>query len=141
MLCGTSISMSKITRSSVYIIGLVGFLLSPGLSQAQTLSISSLSPTSGPVGTQVTITGSGFTPTGNKVKFGNLGSELNPSYNLNSSDGTTLVFAVPSSNYAPCWFFTRFKCYLPVKDTQPGIYPVSVINASGTSNEITFTVI
>ncbi len=101
----------------------------------------SLSPTSGPAGTQVTITGSGFTPTGNKVKFGNLGSEDNPSYSLNSSDGTTLVFAVPLSNYASCWFLTRFKCYRPIKLTQPGIYPVSVINASGTSNAIDFTVI
>ncbi len=54
--------------------------------------INYLQPSSGVVGSNVTIVGSGFTPAGNRVKFGNLGSENNPSYNLNSYNGTTLTF-------------------------------------------------
>ena len=102
-------------------------------------AVTSLSPTFGPIGTTVTIAGSGFTATGNKVKFGSLGSEDNPKYSLNSSDGKTLVFTVPSSNYLSCWY-TNPVCSAAQYSTQPGIYGVSVINANGTSNEISFTV-
>ncbi|MCL5733128.1 MAG: peptidoglycan-binding protein [Patescibacteria group bacterium] len=103
--------------------------------------ISSISPSSGPVNTQVTITGS-FTLTGNKVKFGSLdtlGTENNPSYTLNSFDGKTLVFTVPPGNYLPCWYTTP-ACGAPAFLTQPGVYGVSVTNANGTSNTVTFTV-
>ncbi len=101
--------------------------------------IFSLSPTSGVIGTQVTIHGSGFTSTGNKIKFGSLSSENNPSYSLNSSDGQTLVFIVPTSNYFSCWY-TQPACMVMAMMTQPGIYPVSVMNANGTSNALNFTV-
>lgn len=102
-------------------------------------TIISLLPVSGPVGASVAITGNGFTATGNKVKFGDLGSENNPSYSLNSSDGKTVVFPVPSSNYLSCWYSTP-ACGASAYSTQPGIYGISVINANGTSNEISFTV-
>jgi hypothetical protein len=105
----------------------------------QAPAISSLSPASGAIGAQVTISGLGFTPTGNKIKFGNLGSENNPSYSLNSSDGKTIVFTVPNSNYYACQASTP-PCYPAVYLTPPGIYPVSVINANGTSGEVNFTV-
>jgi len=106
------------------------------------LAVTSLRPTSGPVGTNVTITGSGFTATGNKIKFGNLGSQDNPSYSLNSFDGRTLTFTVPLSDYYACWFSKSEvpPCTVPATSTQPGAYGVSVINANGTSNEILFTV-
>ncbi len=135
-----SIAVSTTTATTAATTTVTTTVTITAITAATTTTATFLSPASGPVDTQATITGSGFTPTGNKVKFGNLGSELNPSYSLNSSDGRTLVFAVPSSNYAPCWY-TQPRCLLPVKLTQPGIYPVSVINASGTSNEIDFTVI
>ena len=103
------------------------------------LTVSYLSPNYGPVETQVKILGSGFTSTGNKVKFGDLGGENNPTYSLNSSDGKTLVFNVPSSNYMACWS-SKPACMTPVYLTPPGTYPVSVINANGTSNSVNFTV-
>lgn len=106
---------------------------------AEPPTISSFSPSSGVVGNQITIHGSNFTPTGNRVKFGNLGSEDNPSYSLNSSNGTTLVFIVPSANYMSCWYTTP-ACGAPAYATQPGTYPVSVINSNGTSNTLNFVV-
>ena len=101
--------------------------------------ITSLQPKSGPIGAIVTIRGKGFTATGNKVKFGNLGSEDNPAYNLTSPDGRTIAFTVPAGNYLSCWF-TVPTCSAPAIRTQPGNYGVSVINANGTSNEVPFTV-
>jgi hypothetical protein len=56
------------------------------------LTITSVAPLSGPVGTVVTINGFGFSQYGNKVSF-----KSSPIQNLNSSDGTSLVFTVPSS--------------------------------------------
>lgn len=108
-------------------------------SSTSTPVLSKLNPSSGPVDTMVTITGSGFTPTGNKVKFGNQGSESDPNYSLNSPDGTTVVFPVPSTNYSSCWYAVP-ACKFPTQLTQPGAYEVSVINANGTSNAVTFTV-
>ena len=91
------------------------------------------------MGTTVTLVGIGFTQTGNRLKFGNQNSENNPQYSLNSSDGKTLVFTVPQSNYMACWY-TNPMCMAPAFLTQPGPYSVSVINANGVSNEVTFTV-
>lgn len=102
-------------------------------------SIGSLSPNSGKVYSSVTISGSGFTATGNKIKFGNLGVEDSPKYQLDSSDGKTLTFNVPQGNYMSCWGATP-ACLAPAYNTQPGSYEVSVINANGTSNVATFTV-
>ncbi|MFA6301063.1 MAG: peptidoglycan-binding protein [Candidatus Paceibacterota bacterium] len=85
--------------------------------------ISSLSPNSGPVQTQVTITGSNFTPTGNIIYFGTAGN----AYSVNSTNGTTLVFSVPTysaTTGAPL---------------QPGVYGVYVSNANGKSNTVNFT--
>lgn len=102
-------------------------------------SISSMTPSSGPTGTVVTITGSGFTPTGNKIKFGNLGVEDSPEYSLTSQNGTSLTFTVPTGNYMSCWSSIP-SCGAPGYATQPGDYSVSVSNSNGTSNQRTFTV-
>ena len=102
-------------------------------------AIDSLQPNSGPVGTSVTVTGNGFTPTGNRVKFGNLGVEDWSKYNLSSTDGKTLSFSVPAGNYMSCWN-TVPACGAPSIGTAPGVYSVSVINANGVSNVVTFTV-
>jgi len=53
-------------------------------------TVTSLSPESGPVGTRLVLTGSGFASKGNTVRFGD-------GYirDLESPDGTTLAFEVP----------------------------------------------
>ena len=101
--------------------------------------IKSIQPTSGKVGSQVTIVGGNFTAKNNKVKFGNLGSEGNPRYSLDSSDGKTIIFTVPSSNYLSCWY-TKPACLAPATLTQPGVYQVSVSNVNGVSNSMPFVV-
>lgn len=95
-------------------------------------SITSLQPTSGLVGTSVTITGSGFTATNNSVKFG--GGYLNGI----SSNGTAVTFTVPDG-LTPCPPGGTV-CAQSFMQVTPGVYSVSVINANGTSNIVNFAV-
>ncbi len=90
-------------------------------------TITSFSPSASVTGTQVTLTGTGFTSTGNKVNFGQSGDINGLGYD--SVDGRTLTFLVPvySSNIG--WA------------NQPGGYAVSVSNANGVSNTLIFNVI
>ena len=53
-------------------------------------TITSFSPSSAPAGTQVVVTGTGFTPTGDYVNFGGYGIQ-----NLTAANATTLSFTVP----------------------------------------------
>jgi len=94
--------------------------------------ISELRPSSGQVGTLVTVSGSGFKPTaggvmgapgggrdysGNTVQFG-------PKVvlkNVNSADGVTVQFDIPRS-------------------VTPGTYQVSIANENGASNTVSLTV-
>lgn len=111
-----------------------------GVPPSGSVSISQLSPTSGPINTKVVITGSGFTPTNNNVKFGS-----GIITNLNSSNGGTVIeFSVPSSlNNCPIFDATLLdalpSCQIGAIVT-PGVYPVSVSNVNGTSSSINFTV-
>lgn len=87
--------------------------------------LSSLTPTSGPVGSSVTVRGSGFSTQGNSVRFGQILMT-----GLNSSDGQTLVFIVPQQGTTYGYQYVA-----------PGSYDVSVITADGrSSNSIAFTV-
>ncbi len=89
------------------------------------LQISYLSPSSGGIGSTVTVVGSGFTATGNSVRFGN-----GIISNLLSSNGTSITFTVPSQLTG---FGTQFVGL--------GVYNVSVTNGNGaTSNAVPFTV-
>src|SRR3989338_2165129 len=88
-------------------------------------NINSLYPTSGGVGTSVTVFGSGFTQRGNTVHFG-------PGVitNITSSDGTSLSFIVPSQ-------LTGYGS----QSMALGTYNVSVTNERGaTSGALPFTV-
>jgi hypothetical protein len=100
------------------------------------VNISSLNPTSGPVGsTQVTVTGTGFTPTGNTIQF-DVYSFANVS---STNNGTTLTFSVPSTLYYNICQSGKM-CPNLVRITTNGSYNVSVTNANGTSNTQVFTV-
>ena len=94
--------------------------------------ISSLTPSSDPVGTKVTLTGTGFTPTANRINFAGVSNAV---INLNSPDGKTLTFTIPAT---PCDKLKGDSCIAKVLD--PGTYPISVTNANGISNEVKFTV-
>ena len=97
--------------------------------------ISALTPSSGPIGSQVTIAGSGFAPTGNTVHFD---VYTFPSVAA-ANNGTSLAFTVPPTvyyNYCP----QNSMCPNFVINTAPGAHTVNVSNANGTSNSVTFTV-
>ncbi|KKW22872.1 MAG: hypothetical protein UY74_C0006G0009 [Candidatus Kaiserbacteria bacterium GW2011_GWC2_52_8b] len=89
------------------------------------ITLTSLSPQSGPIGTNVIVYGYGFSAERNSVRFGN-----GVIADLRSGDGRTLTFTVPSeiSGYG----------YQPIG---LGSYNVSVTNALGqTSNAVPFTI-
>lgn len=97
------------------------------------VSIGSLAPRSGVVGTSVTIRGSGFT-SDNTILFGS-GVVIH----VPSKNGTSLTFEVPNG-LTPACFYSTPRCLVATRMTTPGDYAVSVRNAHGTSNAITFTV-
>lgn len=100
--------------------------------------LSSISPSSGRVGTQVVLYGSGFVTYGNNtVHFGNGGT-----MNLSSNNGTTIYYTIPSyisgcdittSNYGTA-------CPLYAQQVTPGTYPIYVSNGNGQTSTIYFTV-
>lgn len=84
------------------------------------LSITSVTPLSGPVGTVVTINGFGFSQYGNKVSF-----KSSPIQNINSVDGSSIVFTVPAT-------VTPLGLTKPQAVTQ-GVYSFFVTNNKGKS--------
>ncbi len=102
-------------------------------------SIGYLSPSSGTVGTQVTVYGSGFSKEWNSVNFG--GGVVG---RWSSDNGTSIAFSIPSEVKAGIECYTAAPCPLSplsVRPITPGTYNVSVTNANGTSNSVQFTVI
>jgi len=84
---------------------------------------------------EITIFGSGFTATGNTVNF-----VYGPINNLASIDGKTITFnfTKSQSQLAQCTGTSMEVDFC--EDIPVGMYPVSVSNADGMSNEITFIV-
>jgi hypothetical protein len=101
--------------------------------------LTSLSPASGAVGTQITARGGGFTPTGNSIKFG--AGYIN---NLESSDGVTLRFTVPDGlNLCPpppMGEMSTTPCPSAYPQVKPGSYSISVMNEKGSSGDLAFVV-
>lgn len=98
-------------------------------------TITSISQTQGPVGTQITITGTGFTSS-NVVHFGVGGSMSVPSYN----NGTTIYYTIPSSVSACDVIQTFAVCTMMVQQVTAGSYPIYVSNANGQTSTVYFTV-
>ena len=112
------------------------------------VTIFSVTPNYGPVGTTVTITGRGFTAN-NRVNFA--GGAIG---NIPSTDGVaiacttdptcvpgirqTLTFTIPSSIGPYC--APGFMCAMYVRLVTPGAYDISVSNDNGTSNSMSYTV-
>lgn len=107
---------------------------SPG--DIQNVSISFMTPVFGPIGTQVTLTGTGFTSTDNIVYFG--GGVI---MNIPSFDGKTLTFTVPSVA-SPLCLYTSPACKVASQVITIGSkYQVKVSNANGVSNAMLFHVV
>lgn len=97
-----------------------------------TVLISSLSMTSGPIGTSVTIYGTGFDAIYNNVYFGNA-----PVSGNIASNGNSLTFTVPSALISNC---SGYGCYTGNQSITQGTYQIYVTNTRGTSNSLPFTV-
>lgn len=97
-------------------------------------SITSIYPTSGPIGTQVTITGYNFTTTGNSVNFGFFTIS-----NLNSSNnGTQIIFSVPAkAGTAVCTDLIPGTC--SITPTTLGLHQIQVNNSQGVGVKSNFT--
>jgi hypothetical protein len=97
--------------------------------------IRAVEPAAGPVGSEVTIRGSGFSPTENAIY---IGEGYVP--HLRSADGVSLTFLVPASLEPPCRFATP-PCRIVSIATPAGAYQVAVVNSTGVSNRLGFTVV
>lgn len=102
-----------------------------------TLSLASVSPLSGRIGTPVTLSGNGFSGSDNIIHFGVGGSKNVSSYN----NGTTMTYVIPAY-VSPCDLIqSGYTCGAPVSVVTPGTYPVYVTNSLGATNVINFTVL
>ena len=110
-------------------------------------TVSSLSPDFGSIGTQITITGSGFTPSGNTLSFTAMALAAGatmpsaPSVIPNlTSNGTMLVFNILSVWRPACSYSPPGPCPIAHIPTAAGTYGVTVTNANGVSNVATLNV-
>ena len=98
------------------------------------VTIYSMTPTVGPIGTAVTLYGSNLTHE-NTINFGS-----GVIKNIPSTNSQTLTFNVPSSLNPSC-YYSYPQCLMMSMLLSPGVYPVSVTNQNGqTSNTFNFTV-
>lgn len=118
------------------------------ISKPAMLSIDSISPTSGPIGTSVTLSGTGFgaIPPGRFVAIrfvanDDQGSPFEGFYTEASNDSATLMFNVPRNEINPICPGSPFVCD-PI--SSPFIratkYRIWVIDPNGMSNGISFEV-
>jgi hypothetical protein len=103
---------------------------------------------SGPVGTEVVITGSGFAADDNLVTFGPSaglrhpdGTPGNMVARAGAPDGRTLRFTVPRTGPSGILCSDTGGCVgVAGVLLQPGRYDVGVRNGSGTSNAVSFEI-
>ncbi|HYL99693.1 MAG TPA: IPT/TIG domain-containing protein [Blastocatellia bacterium] len=109
------------------------------VSPPSVLSVTRLSADAGPPGATITITGTGFTPTGNFVRLVHspLGDRQGIQADVPSSDGQTLQFTV-TNELCPACVFTNPACAVACLLANPGGYRISITNANGLSNGLDF---
>lgn len=116
----------RLSRKSLYaIIGIIvllfvvavfrGYQINADVAN-KTVAVSQITPTSGPIGTEILIQGEGILTSENTVTIGD-----KTITGLTSDDGTSLLFYVPG-------------------DLTAGSYTLAVKNSLGQSNASTFTV-
>jgi len=98
------------------------------------ISISSLSPASGKVGTRVAITGSGFSNSNTILMDGMLVARDVPV----SSTISAVQFTIPADLSPNCP--SGSYCAMYLRQVTPGSYAVTVQNVNGTSNALTLSV-
>ena len=97
--------------------------------------LDSLTPTMGPIGTQVTVHGTGFTAEDNLVLFDGFGAIPH----VASSNGTTITFTVPESLDPYCRFINP-PCGHPSVHVARKRYQITVQNSQGITGTLSFTV-
>ena len=115
---------------------LIMLMSGSGLTRPASPVLASVNPSEGPVGTQVTLLGSGFTASENTVHFGIGGSKGVPSEN-----GTSIRYTIPRG-VSSCDLIASNgpRCMAPVMRVDAGIYEIFVANANGRTSALTFTV-
>ncbi len=119
-------------------IAMAGCSSSAGTPSAPTPSgpapkLAQVQPASAVIGDSLTATGTGFAATGNSVKIG-----AGYLHNIPSDDTTTLKFVL-RGNLGSCPP-TSATCTQQVLPLTAGSHKLAVVNANGTSNEVTVDV-
>ncbi len=105
-------------------------------------AITNLEPSSGAVGTEVTITGSGFTKTKNAVVLGPNDDMNGYVKNLESKNKRTIKFTIPDGLDAcsPEAEDNGYPCSAAYPKVESGEYSIYITNENGESNKVTFEV-
>ncbi len=124
--------VGEMTRSALNQIGCSGPIIPPMPPVISSPEIISISPSSGPFGTTVTLYGRNFSTSAiNSINFA---GTQNVRTGLSSYNGTTLQFTIPAT---PC---PQGGYVCAQVALAPGNYPISVSNNGGTSNTVWFLV-
>ncbi len=113
------------------------------VSASGTVSLNSVYPERGVIGTQVTLTGSGFTGSGNIVYLSDLYTDNGgvAAFNV-ASNGSSLSFVILGGIGPECLYGTPYACKIMSRELVPGTYKLWVKNANGAvSNSVIFTVV
>ena len=108
----------------------------PAGSSGIAATLTGITPNSGPVGTQITVIGTGFAFAGNQVLIGG-----NVAATVGSANGTSLIFAIPNTVPAYCASGAQGSCgTYALGNGNPAAYTFTVNNGVGPSNALTLTV-